>query len=249
MGKSHRGGREYTERSKGMAMMTQEPLWELTTAYETSLAKFAPHDHVKRPWIACVTFSKDTLEEAYPNEAEFIPLAFTVGGVIPLWLEKLPLIGKYRDYLNRPIGMIAVRSDLQQSFTAAERKFIVAHEYSHIVKNHWPMAQLGPVIGNIVEDIIAGLNNSNFKIALTKVFPSVRKFLGVRFNRQSEIDSDMHAVKLVKSKLVAERTIRKLAGIVADDNLDVPTHYAIVDGAYVGVLTFRDRLNYISASP
>ena len=122
-------------------MITQEPLWIPTTAYRTSLAGFAPYNHVKSPWIMCVTFSKDSLEKAFPNEADFIPPAFTIGGMIPLRLGDIRLVSKYRKYMNRPIGVIAIRSDFQQFFTASERKFIVAHEYSHIVKNHWPPSQ------------------------------------------------------------------------------------------------------------
>jgi len=216
-----------------------EPSWRLTPAYQKSLAAFARHDHAKTPWIACIVFDNDLFMQRFPNQADFIPPAFTIGGVIPSWLEcVLP-----REYVIRPIGAIAIRSDLQKSFTAAERKFIVAHEYSHILKNHWPMAQLGPVIGDIAKGIIEGIEDWKQKAAMLAILQWVRELVGAAFTRQSEIDADAHALRLVGSNPVAERTIRKLAGKFADKDLDAPTHYALVNGAYVGVLTYRDRLD------
>lgn len=216
-------------------------MWKLTSAYQAPLAAFARHDHVKTPWIACIVFNRDSLMQRFPNQADFIPPAFTIGGVVPSWLECI-LPG---EYVNRPIGAIAIRSDLQQSFTAAERKFIIAHEYSHILKNHWPIAQLGPVMKDIAHDFIEEMEDLNQRAALLVILQWVREFVGAAFTRQSEIDADTHALRLVRSSPVAERTIRKLAGRFAGRDLDAPTHYALVNGAYVGVLTYRDRLTHL----
>ena len=223
--------------------MAFEPLWKLTPAYQKQLATFARHDRVKAPWIACIVFHRNSLVQRFPNQADFIPPAFTIGGVIPSWLECiLP-----REYVNRPIGVIAIRSDLQQSFTAAERKFIVAHEYSHILNNHWPMAQLGPIMRDIAEGFIEGMEDLKQRAALLAILQWVRGLLGAAFTRQSEIDADAHALRLVSGNPVAERTIRKLASKFADEGLDAPTHYALVNGAYVGVLTYRDRLDHLQS--
>lgn len=250
MRKGHRGGEKPLSHQErfGDGEMTPsitEPLWEFTGAYQKPLASFAKHDQVKGPWIACVAFSRDTLTQAFPNYADFIPPAFTIGGVAPLWLKSLSMPV---EYLNRPIGAIVIQKDLHQSFTVAEMKYIVAHEYSHILKNHWPMARLGPVLGDIAGGIIAGMQDANQRVALTGILQSVRELAGALFTRQSEIDADAHALRLIGSKPIAGRTIRKLADVVADSDLDAPTHYAFVNGMHVGVLTFRERLNCISAA-
>jgi Zn-dependent protease with chaperone function len=189
-----------------------------------------------------VEFSKDGVNQVFPQYVDLIPPAFTVGGVIPSFFDSL--LGN--KYVNRPIGAIAMRRDIQEAFTSTERRFIVAHEYSHIMMNHWPMALLGPVLGDIAGSVISGMKDDTVKSALQVILPLAKVLASIRFTRQSEIDSDLHAMKLVGSKSTAESTIRKLARIIDDDNLDVPTHYVFVDGAAVGVLTYRDRLNQIS---
>jgi hypothetical protein len=64
--------------------------------------------------------------------------------------------------------------------------------------------------------------------------------------KQSEIDSDLHAIRLVGSRSAATSTITKLAQKFAGGDLSQPTHFALVDGTVAGVLTYGERLYHIS---
>jgi len=222
-------------------MQSSDTLWRVVPTYQRALSNFARHDRVKSPWVVPVVFSQQAVDQLFPQYSAYVPPAFTVGGVVPSYLELL--LGK--DYVNRPIGIIAISSDIQQAFNPIERKFIVAHEYSHILMNHWPMVWLGTVGSGIVESTISGIRDQGQRQLAYSIWSVVKQLAVVHFTKQSEVDADIHAVKLIKDRSAALSTIAKLAQRYAGNDLNQPTHYAIVDGAIAGVLTYRERLNRI----
>lgn len=219
----------------------------ITLSYIEEIDKFTYKDGFASHRIGCFAFSKkyivDILKDVpnFSKVIEKIPPAFSIGGVIP----QTPILQIFFQIPPEgiPMGIIAIEEDFQKLFNYEEIKFILAHEYSHIIKNHSPLNALGKLGSQFIKSIIQSIDDPNWRDPIYSIFETLRVFFKVKFQKDFEIDADLHAVELINNRAIAVRTIEKLANIFAEGDLDKPTHVIIENNSVIPVVTFRDRLN------
>jgi Zn-dependent protease with chaperone function len=189
-------------------------------------------------WLLPIIYSQRKLEGIVP-QARFLRQtpALSIGGLIPPG-----------DYLvikiNRPIpvGLIALEYELDRQLTSSQRRFIVAHEYSHIVMNHVPYRLLGGVASSIAANYISTIDDEITRIALGIALVFIETSVDCAFTRQCELDADANAVALTGDRAGGIETIRLLGETFAGGT-DAPSHWVTRGGANISVVTYQERID------
>jgi len=212
-------------------------IWKSSPEYQMRVSHFCAKDGLAPPAIATVVFSQKEFERSHPRYAKQfrgIP-ALSLGLLTPSYA----ILGRFA---STPVGLIAFEDVVENSFGPGEKEFILAHEYSHIVKNHCPLKLLGKAASSFVDDYISELENDTSRTIVQIAWQYFGTVVGAGFTRNSEIEADIHATQLIGSRTTAVATIEKLAQEFAGGDMSQPTHFIVKNGRKIPVLTFAERL-------
>lgn len=178
------------------------------------------------PIVFCVEDLKEHPEQA--NIFENSPPSFSIGGIV----------------LNTPFGWIWTEKDLFLDFDSNEIRFIISHEIGHILGNHFALNLVRLISSEFIGNQIRSIEGNGRKSRLGVFYDILSTCGEFGFKREFEIEADLWASRIC-GKEVAVRTIKKLAGIFAENNLDMPTHFMKSVSGSIPIITFRDRIENI----
>ena len=198
-------------------------------------------DGYKQSLVGCIQFNREELNHHYSDNAEArrvvetLPVAFSIGGVVPpiRYLVTPP---------GAPVGLIAIDSEFIKCFDSNEIKFILAHEYSHIQRNHTSVKALGIVGANLVRDYINTIKDSTLRNITHIAFEALSAKLNVEFQKSFELEADSNAVRLTGNKQSGINTLNKIVESSPNISLDTPSHYIEKGGVYYPIVTYGERL-------
>jgi len=224
--------------------MAKPRFWRTSHQYQMSVSRFCSQNGLQSPAIATVIFSQKGFEQAHPKYAKQfrgIP-ALSIGLVTPA----RPILGRFA---SKPVGLIAFEEEIENVFDPMEREFVLAHEYSHIVKNHCPIKLLGRAASNFVEDYISDMDDSPTRMILQIAWQYGSILASAGFTKDSEIEADIHAMQLIGSKSIALTTVETLAHEFAGGDLTKPTHFILRGKQRIPVLSYQERLDALRNCP
>ncbi len=163
--------------------------------------------------------------------------ALSIGALIP----KFEFLGIKVDH-PFPVGLIALENDFESVLTAPEKRFILAHEYSHIVSNHAPYKLLGGVGSSIASDYISRVEDNTTRILLGAALVIIETTISHVFTRQCEIDADASAVALTGDRAGGIETIRMLGERYAG-GVNAPSHWITRGKVDIPVVTYQERID------
>jgi Zn-dependent protease with chaperone function len=186
-------------------------------------------------------YSQRKLERIAPQARILRPTpAFSIGCLIPP--------GDYRVIkIDRPIpvGLIALEYEFDRRLATHQRRFIVAHEYTHVVMNHVPYRLLGGVAASIAADYISTIDDGMTRVALGIALVYIETAISCAFTKQSELDADATAVALTGDRDGAVETIRMLGQIFAH-GVNEPSHWITRGNVNIPVVTYQERIDALS---
>ncbi len=219
----------------------------ITIDYNDEINQFASKDGFDKHWIKCVTFSRKRLlrslqqSQKISNYIKKIPPAFSSGFVLPGLSDDIDWL--YHKEL--PIGVIIVDYDFCNIFTSDEIRFILAHEYSHIKMNHSPLNAMGYIGDIVINDFIKSIKDEFWKNLLYYMYKMIGTIIKINFRKNCELEADKHASSLIENKEIARGTIKKLADVYCEGNVNCPSHIIIEDNDVIPIVTFKERLEVI----
>ena len=219
--------------------MTRLPIWRISPDYGVKVSQFSQKDGLEPPMVFPIVFSQKRLESVFP-EAKYLRStpAFSIGCVVP----HIEILGTVLVKGNCPAGLIGFEENFERIFDETEKEFILAHEYSHIVKNHCPLLFVGGLASSIVKKYIAQVEDEMTKLALNCIWAYIETAAGLAFTKQFELDADAHALMVTGNREAALRTIVKIGESFAGD-MAQPSHYIVKNKRAISVLTYQDRLD------
>lgn len=145
-------------------------------------------------------------------------------------------------------GKIKVSRNLLGLLTDAEVDFVLAHEVAHIHFNHIITTGSLVAIRGLAEE--AAMSEPTLKnwlaiwdIIKVAMYGAGRLPPSAVAVKKQELDADALAVLLTRNKAAAFSALRKLVG----NKLSAPSHTWEVFGAYLPVMTVRERLSTLNA--
>jgi len=215
--------------------MTNQSFLRISTDYQTNLSLFGSLDGYQQPKIMTIVFSQKKFKRAYPKHAkqfEGIP-AFSIGLV----------------FGNTPFGLVVFEEAIEDVFDPGERQFILAHEYTHIIKNHCPLKYLGSAASDFISDCLVEVDSPAMSLILGLAWQLICTCVSARFTSESEIEADTHALQLTGNRAIALKTIEKLVQEFADGDSNRPCHFVLMGKQMIPVLTFQQRLDVLRVFP
>ena len=216
----------------------------ITTEYNNEINKFASKDEFDKHQIICITFSRTQLLNLIQQNYEIsdyikkIPPAFSLGLV-------LPPFGNWIPHKGLPLGVIAIESDFRDIFTRDELRFILAHEFSHIILNHSPLNAMGYIGKRLMDDFIKSIEDEFWREAFSYGYEFINLITKINFQKNFEFEADRHASSLIGSRKIAKEAIKKLADTYCEGNLNCPSHIITEDSTAIPIVTFKERLEAI----
>ena len=224
--------------------MSRLPIWRVSSDYALNISSYCQLDGFEPPIIFPVVFSQKRLERTLP-EARVLRStpAFSIGGVIP----HIELWGRVLAKGNCPAGLICFEENFESLFDFAEKEFILAHEYSHIIKNHCPLMYVGGLASSIVKRYVAEVEDKMAKMTISLIWKYIETVTAATFKRQFELDADAHALELTGDRDTALRTIEKI-GTTFAGNLSMPSHYLVRGKSVISILSYQERLDALKTT-
>lgn len=218
--------------------MVGSPAWKLSAECEEAVTGYCQVGGYDSTWLFSVIYSQHKLERIIPQSKVLRSTpAFSIGALIP----KFEFIGIKVDH-PFPVGLIALESAFDSQLTDPERRFILAHEYSHIVMNHAPYRLLGGVSSSIVTDYISSIDDKTTRIWLGAAYVIIQTAISQAFTRQSELAADSNAVSLTGDRAGGIETIRRL-GETFGGNVGAPSHWITRGKVNIPVVTYQERID------
>lgn len=213
--------------------------WNRSHECENVVSTFCQANGYQSSLVFTRVFSQPQIERLIPHARALRSMpAFSIGALIP----KLELFGKVIVDREFPVGIIALEKDFESQLADHEKRFILAHEYSHIVKNHAPYGLLGNVASSIVDNYLLGIKDRTTRLYLRFAWSIIQTKVSHAFNRQCELDADANVVALTGDRIGAMNTIRRLGEQYAG-SLDAPSHWITRGRLRIPVVTYRERIN------
>jgi Zn-dependent protease with chaperone function len=218
--------------------MPTPPLWSVSTDSVNDVSAYCRTGGYEPKWLLPIVYSQSKLEGIAPQARILRSTpAFSIGGLIPP--------GDYFVIkIDRPIpvGLIALEYEFGRQLTTPQRRFIVAHEYSHVVMNHAPYKLLGGVAASIAANYISTIDDRLTRTALSIALVVIETTISCGFNRQCEMDADANAVALTGDRAGGIETIRTLGETYAGGT-DEPSHWITRGRASIPVVTYQERID------
>ena len=165
----------------------------------------------------------------------------TIAGALGIYTDiEIPFLGLNGTSI---VGLIYVNKTYLNFFTDAEWSFIIAHECSHIFRNH----VLGSAFWKITETILRGSGDENkelvggVKLLLAMLSPERLPPDAITLKNQ-EYEADERAVRFTRDLVTAIDCLKKLANGYAG----APSHMWDLIDVKLPVMTIEERIKELT---